>query len=384
MNLKIKMISSPKEICEIEQSWNERVGTISKKAPFFLSGFLRQFMDFQRSTGWDPLVLVFSVNERTVGVAPLKQKRFLGVPIVRYLYGPAYLPELIFDDANRKTCLKGMLDFLFRTLRCKLVDINLPAKSPDIPLLRQLCRNNGVYFSAGIWPELNHRVLATTSDWNAFETSRGGKFRRKFKKMERKLSQAGSNVVECVENPNESSNVFSKMLAVEKASWKEIWRSRKGDAVDPEIPILLKGSQKTAELEPEFTWKVWFLELNCRAIAYSVVLEYNRVVFISKISYDEAYKKFYPGIYLVNAIIRDSFMRGQIEKIDFLTDLPFMDTWDAARMSRVRLMMGKGLLPTVLEIGLNNTSFVKVRSAIGGLLVDKAPRVGSLDLLSAN
>ena len=153
--------------------------------------------------------------------------------------------------------------------------------------------------------------------------------------------------------------------------------------MDPELTMLLKGSQETTELEPDFTWKVWFLELNCRVIAYSVVVEYNRELFISKISYDEAYKRFYPGIYLVNSVIRDSFVSGHIEKIDFLTDLPFMDTWDAARTSRVRIMMGKGFLPTILEIGLNSNSFVKARSAIGRALLDKAPRFSSLDLWSA-
>jgi hypothetical protein len=381
MHLDIQVISGPKEICANEHSWNESIGTLSQ-IPFFFSGFVKQFMEFQRSTGWNPLVLVFSINDRIVGVAPFMQKKFFGIPAVRFLFWPAYSPELIIDSDCRKNCLERTLDYLFETFRCKLVDIYLPLESPNIPLLRETCKESSFHFSTRIVPESGHRVLQIAGDWNSFETSRGGKFKRKFKKMERKLNQVGSTVVKCFDNPGGNSDVIGKIQHVEKASWKETWRMRKGDTVDPEISMLWQASQETDETQPDFTWKVWFLELDCHVIAYSIVFEYKQTVFISKITYDKSYREYYPGIYLVNAIIRDSFNRGDIRKIDFQTDLPFMETWAGTRMPRVRVMMGKGFLPAILETMLNSNYFVKARNVLLESLVEKIPSVRNLGLWS--
>ena len=59
----------------------------------------------------------------------------------------------------------------------------------------------------------------------------------------------------------------------------------------------LQTSQHTGRIEPNFNWSVWFLELNNKTLASCLVLRYKKVASITKGSYNEQYKRFYPGIY---------------------------------------------------------------------------------------
>jgi CelD/BcsL family acetyltransferase involved in cellulose biosynthesis len=354
------VISNSDKIAEMESDWNAMVNA-SCNNPFLLSEFVKQFIDSNRSTRWVPLILVISFKNSTIGIAPFMVGRKLGVRFVKFVYESLLSPDFIVQNKYRDICIASVLDFLFKTLQCKFTDIPLSADSPSLGILRKQSGKRGISFkiSAGI----EHRKLPIKGTWTEFEKSRGRNFRQKFKKIERKLDQAGSWKVVCIDGNDESETV-KKILAVERTSWKEKWRVQRGEKTDKDLMAILQASLHTAGREPDFKWKVWFLELNRQTLAYLLVLQYKKIAFITKGSYNEKYKRFYPGIYIRNYVIHELFNKGEVRSIDFLTNLPYHRTWTSICVPRVRVALSKGVVPTIARFVFESAGFKKIRLSL--------------------
>lgn len=358
MKVSVRVISDPNKLLEIEGVWNRLINKCSKN-PFFLSRFVEQFMDFNCSKGWTPLVLVISANNLLVGIAPLIAKKKFGVRFVKFLYKSWFSPDFIFDDQYRETCIAHTLDFLFKTLRFQFVNLTLSVDSPNLQILKQKCKANRIYFCTK--PEMRHCIIPIRGTWDEFKIWRGRNFRRKFRKIERNLDRAGSWRIICVENGNKGSDATKKIFDVERTSWKEAWRTRMGEEMDQDLLMIWKGLQYTARTEPDFKWSVWFLELNDQTLAYTLVLQYKEEAFIVKTSYDERYKKFYPGIYVNNAAICELFNKRQVRNIDLLADLPFHRTWTSICLPRVRVMIArKGVSSIIMRASTGLVEFLRM------------------------
>jgi hypothetical protein len=90
-------------------------------------------------------------------------------------------------------------------------------------------------------------------------------------------------------------------------SWKERWRTERGADLDSDLMMIWEASHHLTETESQFGVKVWFLEADNRPLAYVLVLQHKKVAFLCKSSFDERYRRFSPGIYALNAAIRDLF-----------------------------------------------------------------------------
>lgn len=351
MRILTRVITDFSKLLEIEDFWNELINKTSEN-PFFLTGFLKQFMDFYRSNGWTPLVLVISVDEMIGGIAPLMTKKKFGVRFVKFLSESWFSPDFIADDRYRKICIGLTLDFLFKTFRCQFVDLTLPAESPSLQILKQMCKAKKIYFCTKRWrwADMGHTIIPISHSWHEFTKLRGYNFRRRFeKRLKQNLNRAGSWKIICIGNEDKESAVIEKILNVERMSWKHLWRTRRGMGTDQDLLMIWNGAQYMARIEPNFKWSVWFLELNEQTIAYALVLQYKKVAFIVKTSYDKRYKKLQPGIYINNEAIRDLFNKRQVGKIDYLTDLPFHRNWTSICLPRVKVMMSRrGIVPIIM------------------------------------
>jgi hypothetical protein len=371
VKVSICVVSDPNKLHQIEGIWNTLINGYSKN-PFLLSGFIKQFMKFNHSMEWTPLVLVISVDNKIVGLSPLKMKRKFGVRFVKFLPSAWFSPDFISNEQYREICLAYTLNFLFKTLRCQFVDVALPFDSHNLQIIKQKCKTNKIHFYTK--QEMGHRILPVRSTWTEFEAFRGGNFRRKFKRIKRSLDHLGTWRILCTENGKEKFDVIKKIFDIEKMSWKEEWRARTGKK-DIDLLTILAGLQSMVEIEPCFRWDVWFLELNNQALAYSLFIVYKGISYCVKTSYDKRYEKLSLGIYVINAAIREFFNEHQIRKIDFLTDLPFMETWTSLRLPRVRIMMSRNsVLPSIIKLALLN----KPAKDILTLLSRRAPLIADL------
>lgn len=347
-----RLISDAKDLNQIEHQWNTLVNRYSTN-PFSLSEFARLFMEWNTKE-WTPLVMVFLDGHAIVGLVLLKTRVGL---LGRYAESlpPAWGSELILDERYRDTCVGYMLDFLFKTLKCKYVKLILPEDSPDLLSLDQQCRPRRVRLKAT--QESRHRIIPMTSTWAEFEASRKRKVRKELGRMKRNLDKTGPWRTICLEG-REHSDVVGKILSLEERSWKEEWRARRGET-DRLLLLILKAAERLAEIEPHFRWNVWFLELEGKIISYLLVIEYNGVANMVKTSYDLQYKRFSPGTVIQDAAIQKLFIEGQNKYIDFLGDLPWLQVWTDKCLPKITVRLTKGPVPTIIIQSVLRNPFVQ-------------------------
>jgi len=357
----IRAIANSRELLEIEDAWNAIINECSKN-PFLLSHFVTGLMELRSLHGWTPLVLVVSINNTIVGLAPFVLREKFGVRFSRFIFESAFSPDFISYDKNREISISSSLDYLFKTLQCKFALLILPAESPNFNVLRKVCHAKKIR----LWATLTHRhrLVPVMHNWEAFTAQRGGHFKRTLRRIERKLDRAGSWRLKCVEpDENTRADTIKKIRNVDRMSWKEFWRERKGERADQMLELVLKGCSNAAK-EPDFKWNVWFLELNDNTLAYSLVLQYKDMAYLSKTSYDQRYKGCFPGIYVQNAAIRDILERKMVQNIDFMTDLPFHRNWTSITLPRVQVILAqRGIFPTITGSVLASSHMRKISRA---------------------
>jgi hypothetical protein len=140
------------------------------------------------------------------------------------------------------------------------------------------------------------------------------------------------------------------MMAIERMSWKENWRLQTACTIDKDLLWIWDSSLSAAKTNPDFKCKIWFLELNDQAIEYHLVIEYRGTAFFTKTSYAEKYRQLSLGIFVRNAIIADQFRRREVETIDFLTNLPYMKTWNVICLPRVRFTLNESVMPYLFGV----------------------------------
>jgi hypothetical protein len=303
-----------------------------------------------RSKGWTPLLLMASVDDEIVGIAPLMVKRRLGIRYAKFLLKSPLSPDFISCDGYRRILLSKTLEFLFKSLHCQVVDLTLPAASPNTTVLRDECLVRKICSFQR--EDVGQAVLNVDRSWSEFAKSRGKKFLQDIRRTERNLSHVGPWRVLCLENMDEMSKALEQIMRVERLSWKQAWRIRTGQETDHDLLAIWAGSQYASRTGSSLKRSTWLLEVNEQIVAYAFILEYKEVASVVKSSYDRQYARFAPGIYLISTAIRRIFEKKDVIMIDFLTDVPFTKTWTSIRLKRARYIMtaGKGLSKMIMVI----------------------------------
>jgi hypothetical protein len=339
------VVNNPVELLKLEGFWDNFVNRFSEN-PFFLSGFVREFMRISQSEGWKPTCLVLSSNDAIKGLVLLSVKERLGVRFGKPLLRDWFSPDFLLGEDHREESIAQTVKFLFKRLQLQIVDLTFPFDSPSLQMMRESCKKEK--YKAWEQPAIGHCIIPIDKSWEEFEKIRGGNFRRKFRKLERKLDRAGSWEVVKRKLDGEREDEFERILGVERRSWKKDWRVRMNMKLDQDLHTLFQISRKAAK-SPRFELNVWFLVLNDQALAYSLAVRYKKAAFIAKTSYDQRYRSLYPGIYVNNMVIKELFSKGHVKLIDWNTDLPFHRNWTSICPPRVRVLISqRGAIPNIL------------------------------------
>lgn len=374
----VKAITNISKLRETKDSWNAFINRYSDN-PFFLYEFLTEYIDMNREQSWDPLIFVGHDDDEIVGIAPLMTKKVLGVRLVTTILKPYDTPDFIVIEKFRKEFIECIIDHLFQTIGCNVIDLVLSPQTKNLDILVKMCRVKRIRF--GTEPYIGHRMLKVNGDWKLFEKHMTGTSRKHFRQAERKLNDMGSCKIMCFEKKERKSVGDHKLVEIDKRSWKETWRARRGKKIDPELLILLNGSGQVASSVPDFKCKTWVLELNNRPIAFVVIIQYKKTAYIAKTSYvaHASYERYSPGLLIMNAAIRDLFEGKSVVDIDFLTDMPFMKRWPTSCQRRTRILLTKGMLERlVASLYLNRN----IRRIVKGILLRARAKKPSLSLES--
>lgn len=361
MTVPLRVISNPVDLFRIKDEWDAFIREHCNN-PFFLYTFVSKFMDLDfRSQS--PLILFALENNKIIGIALFCVKKVFNLLRVTFLFQPHFSPDFIIDDMYKEKFLKSVVKFLSSNLKCQFIDLTLPSESSNVDVLEKICRNDMIYFRKCLTYELGHCVLPIKGSWDEFEKLRGGNFRRRFRRIESKMEKEGGYEVLSVEKYNHS--LLEEIDYIERRSWKEKWRKKKRAKCDPELIKLIEAVKDVDnENLARFKWKVWFLKIKNELASYALIFKFKDYGFIAKTSYNEKYRNFYPGIYVINTAIKDFFENLRVEKIDFQTNLSFMKTWNPLVFPKVRFMMGQRSIFSFLISLLASESFRKFKDSM--------------------
>lgn len=356
MVLSIRLLTN-NDLAKVRKEWNDFILNYSDN-PFLLNEFVQEFIKLGYTKPWNPLVFI-GYDDKVIGIMPLAVESYTKINVVKFLLKPYYSPDFVIIDSYREEVLNHLIKILFKNINCHLIDITVPSESKNMNSLIKNCKIEKKNFKVCTDVELGHCVLPVRCSWKSFENELGGNFRRKIRKIEQKMRKAGGYEVTNTKQIN--SFVIKDIFQIEKRSWKEDYRRKKGIKADPELIKILEVMKSLNEI-PDIEFKIWFLRINGQTASYVITLRFKNAGYILKTSFDEAYSVFYPGIYTINVAVKDFFESGLVDRIDYLTNLPFMETWKPEIHLRKRIIIAKNKLYYPLVQTLFSRSISRVIS----------------------
>lgn len=337
MQLHTTVINDPQKFAEIEDELTLFVEENSQN-PFSLPPFLKNTMVELLNQTEVPTVIIFRNEMEIVGLAPLKLTRKFGANTAKFLLGFWSSIDFVIKNEYRQSVITNIANILFKKLHCKLVTLDFPEGSPNLIIFEQSCKRFGVRVKKKSEEFMGHGIVFPSA---LAENRRH--FRKQLRATGRKLANAGSTKINLEEdNMGHEANdaVYDKLMAVEKGSWKHTCRSTWSQESDDDGLRWFLNSTNNLNKSRFLKRKIWFMELDETPIAFQLVLEYKRTAYLCKTTFVDKYKKLGLGIYLSNSIIKETLDGRNIEKIDFLTNLPFLKKWRAKIVPRVHFSAG--------------------------------------------
>ena len=352
MELHTIIINDPQKFAEIEDELTLFVEEHSQN-PFSLPPFLKNGMLGALKQNHVPLVIIFRNEKEIVGLAPLELTRKFGVNTAKFLLAFWTSIDFVIKNEYRQSVATNVTDVLFKRLHCKFVALDFPEGSPNMNIFEQSCKRFGVLIKKKSEDFMGHGIVFPGASLKNRRL-----LKRELRATERRLANAGSTKITLEEDSRSHEHddlVYYKLMAIEKNSWKQTYRSASGQESGDNGLCWLLNSTNYLNRNRFLKRKTWFLELDGKPIAFQLVIEYKRTAYFCKTSFVDKYKKLGIGIYLINSVIKETFGKD-MERIDFLTSLPFMKKWRAELVPRVHFSAGSrvifGLQRLIANLGL--------------------------------
>lgn len=370
MALQIRAFDSIDQILNIKE-WN----TLASKSqnPYYFNSFIAQFINSAIKSKQKPLLIVYYSEHKAVGIAPVTISSGKGLlRTATFLTGPDFDPDFVVEEKYREQIIHETVTFLFKKIGCTLIDFVMPSETKNLTVLEEMSKfPRGPYHLTRL--SSVHSVVCVEGTWAEFERGRGRNYRKFFRNIEKRLSLSGCWKIEFASNQYSLTEVEQYLLDIEKGSWKQTYRLERGIEKDESLLGLFTAATDNQLTTAGFKWEVAFLEVNGKKIAYSFWFEYKDTVFICKTSFDDHYKKFYPGMYINNAVIREVFKNPAIKQVDLMTDLPFHDRWAPKKVPRTRILISKSPIPIAIAKTAQNQYVLQIRRRISKTIKVKLP-----------
>jgi hypothetical protein len=331
--------------------------------PFMFSSFLKNAMYQKIHKNQIPTVVLFKINKKIIGVAPLLLKQRAGVRYCEPLFDFWSSLEFVINDKYRQTVINYIPNLIFKQLRCKYLSMHFSCESPNLKGFKRICMLPKFHSFEMKDPYLDHWIIQVNCSWAEFQKSKGRFFGKEFRLVERKLNVAGKWNLVRVENDSESldeNSTIEKVLAIDRLSWKSISRRLLGlNNEDENLIWLLQSSSSNKDNHLGYRRRIWFLELEQQPIAYTMSIHYKGTAYFVKTSFIEKYRNLSPGKFVNRAAIMDIFDKKEDKVIDFMSNLPLVSFWGTSCLHRVRLIFGYGLVFKLLLAGRNYYKVLK-------------------------
>lgn len=289
------------------------------------------------------LCLFVYQGDRMLGVFPLIAARSIGVPGFKMLF--LKTPYNILHTGGvdcltlhgREEVIEVLIDYLSRMPRAwPLIRIReVPEHSPSLVCMKrpgakllaiQRVRGGENYI----------RIPATVEEFHAGLSSN---FRRQLKRGRKKLDELEDVRFLCRDESRAPEENMRRFEEVENAGWKgEENSSIKADESNARLYAL------AAERFSRHGWMEWnFVETGGKSIGAHYAVRIKRTLFLLKIGYDEDYSACSPGNLLLEQIIINACLDGDLDEINCVAECTWHKNWAMEK----RLLHDLVILPKV-------------------------------------
>ncbi len=332
-----------KKIDEVKLDWNKFI-ILNTNNPLYLKEYTCERIKYYKKNGWICRNMIFSNNGGIVGIIPMRFKKELNILYGKFLFQPHFSPDFVISRKNEAKIINSFIDIAFYKLGCKYLDLSIPIESNRLETIKSICKKNRIYYK--IYKEAEHSLIKKRSTWKEYQKNLHASVRKDLRRTARNLSKLGEIKITNYENEEIDEKIIYEVYNIEKRSWKEAYRQRVKYPRDPDIETIWKSSKNIDLNNIPYSWRILFLELNGRKIAYVINLQFKNFSTIIKTSYDNMFRKYSPGVQIINEAVKDLYNREEIDLIDFLTNIPVSNKWSNTVLYRSRIILSpKRLLP---------------------------------------
>jgi CelD/BcsL family acetyltransferase involved in cellulose biosynthesis len=311
----IEVITNVMELANLETEWNllaARFATPLVRHEWFAT-CADTYADRYRIA-----VFILRQGSKIQAIAPLTFTRRAAVSTLQMIGHPLSEPtSLLYADENSlRLLLEGIL-----SRRYPIFLNRHSATSCEEKLLRQFPLKR-VYHRS--WQAGHSAWVPTRQDWASFEAALSSSSRNYIKRRAKQAKQAGGLDLDVV-TPTEQTLAthLQTFLRIEASGWK----GREGTAIilNPEMKQFITMYSEAAARRGML--RLFFLKIGGERVAGRLAIEYANRLWELKIGYDEAWRKYSPGILLTHETLRYACERN-LEGLEFLGHhAPWQEMW---------------------------------------------------------
>jgi CelD/BcsL family acetyltransferase involved in cellulose biosynthesis len=268
-------------------------------------------------------VITVRVRGALAGVAPLVARDRAGVKRLE-LIGSSYLgePSGLLHDSDE--ALHELVPAILNASR-PVVLSRIPEHSPVIARWRSVARGRGLV-AAG--PVAGTVGVPIESGWEAYLARLSSRRRYDLRRARRRAGEAGKVVVRIHSpRPEQVEGMFAELVRIEAAGWKD----RSGSSLRQRHHLRQFFRHYAALASRSGILRFSFLDVDGKAIAAQLSVEYAKRLWVLKIGYDEAWSRCSPGLQLLAETMRYAFEQ-KLDSYEFLgSDESWLHGWETER-----------------------------------------------------
>jgi CelD/BcsL family acetyltransferase involved in cellulose biosynthesis len=308
---------------------------------------------------------VITVREHGVltGVAPLVARRSAGLTHLEVI-GSSFLGEPS-DLLYRTDESLAMLVRAIRGVGRPVVLARIPSQSPVIARFRY---DRGLVLVTQVTGTVG---LPISLEWNAYLTRQPSRLRYDLKRAQRRAEEVGTRTVRTYSpRPDEVEDMFAELVRVEATGWK----ARNGSSLSQRQHMRQFFLRYATLAATSGVLRFSFLDVNAKAVAAQLSVEYADRLWVLKIGYDEAWSRVSPGWQLMAETVRYAFER-KLKSFEFLgSDEAWLHRWDTEDRELSTLAAYPATIPGMYGLATDTAARVrdKVRSLIHDAIVARS------------
>lgn len=305
--LQFEQINNFHELESYVMPWNKLSKNFSNPL-LDVNWYLAGSKGFSNSS--QPAMMLLTTGKGEIkAIAPLASKgkflphlEILGTSILREPSG------FLYDSENS---LKILINSALK-LRRPLYLRGLYEDSSEVRILKNKLESRDSEFYSKEYLKIPY--VNTNGDWSSFEAGLTSSKRTNIRRLQRKAKKQGEVSFEVI-TPTASNidHYLDLMFKIEASNWK----GRMGTAIGKHEALHDFFKEYAYLMTLEGKLRLNFMYLDRIPIAAQLAVEYANSLWLFKIGYDEKYRSLYPGILLMNYVVKYCYDNG-LNSCEFL------------------------------------------------------------------